>query len=196
MEPVYLVCGFGRCGTSLIMQMMQAGGIQCTGTYPIFEATLPQTIDRHWWAGQAGKAVKILDLLGTPSFQLPDGHYRAIWMDRNPVEQARSQSKFNRVFGLRLYTDTRRSRRGIQQQLIADRPKAIQALQRLCGELPLILRFEDVLADPAATARTLAEWSGRPLDLADMVEQVAPRSPDCCKGFFELTLMEQPRMAL
>lgn len=198
MEPVYLVCGFGRCGTSMVMQMLAAGGLPCTGTYPIFEATLPTGADAAWWAAQRGKAVKILDLLGTPGFRLPAGYYRAIWMDRRPAEQARSQSKFNAVFSPaeQRYIDTRANRRAIETALIRDRPKAIQALRRLCAEEPLILPFEDVLNAPDSTARRLAEWTGRPLAVAAMAAQVAERSPACYPGFFEMVLMQQPRMVV
>jgi hypothetical protein len=35
--PVIVVAGLGRCGTSLVMQMLAAAGLPCVGSFPDFE---------------------------------------------------------------------------------------------------------------------------------------------------------------
>ena len=36
-DTILLICGHGRCGSSLVMQMLAAGGVKCAGKYPDFE---------------------------------------------------------------------------------------------------------------------------------------------------------------
>ena len=35
--PALLVAGLGRCGTSLMMQMLAAAGLPCVGEFPAYE---------------------------------------------------------------------------------------------------------------------------------------------------------------
>ena len=36
-RPTVFVCGHGRCGSSMVMQMLDAGGFPCFGEYPAYE---------------------------------------------------------------------------------------------------------------------------------------------------------------
>lgn len=45
MDTLILVCGFGRCGSSLVMQMLDVGGLPVVGSFPDYEraeASLPE----------------------------------------------------------------------------------------------------------------------------------------------------------
>src|SRR5690348_17944000 len=93
MNRVLIVAGLGRCGSSLMMQMLQRGGMKCAGEFPAFE--MPETnhcsISREWLSQFSGGAVKILDphlctIENTPAVVL--------WLSRDHWHQAKSQIKF------------------------------------------------------------------------------------------------------
>lgn len=191
--PVYLITGFGRCGTSLIMQILNAGGLPCTGEYPTFEAECPgHWLPSEWWAEQAGRAVKVLNIFDSVSVW-SSIRYRAIWMDRDADEQAKSQAKFNSAFLPPEFSfeNTRSARRRLAASLKADRARTIRQLADICGEPPLIISFEDVLKGSETIAERLREWSGLDLDVDAMRAQVVARDPKCYKGFLEMELMEK-----
>jgi hypothetical protein len=88
------VGGLARCGTTLMMHMLHAGGIPCMGSKPDFEVdefnnrpVKAAFLERH-----SGHAFKLLDPHRTP---LPHG-FRGVlvWLDRDPAQQAKSQAKF------------------------------------------------------------------------------------------------------
>jgi hypothetical protein len=61
-QPIILVAGLGRCGSSLVMRLLDAAGVPTVGTFPAFEE---QTLPRDalgWVEAYAGRAVKVLDL--------------------------------------------------------------------------------------------------------------------------------------
>src|SRR5271163_1780808 len=90
--PPVVVTGFGRCGSSLVMQMLHAAGFPVTGEYPSFEC------EEYHFGGVAppAGASKILNLdCEAP----PGGPYRWIWLDRNPAQQVKSQAKLLRELG-------------------------------------------------------------------------------------------------
>jgi hypothetical protein len=177
-----VVSGFGRCGSSLVMQMLHAGGVPCLGDYPAFDGRA--TV-------QPGQAVKILDphrSAPTP-YAIPPGA-RVIWLDRDPSDQARSIVKFTRM--LMGVNYSRDQRRALVKQLLGDRRKAMLAI----GSRPLlVLSFDSLLANPNACARKLAEFVGGEFDGGEFdvdaaARQVRPRSPDCAGGMdMELALM-------
>ena len=177
LQPVTLVCGFGRCGSSLVMQMLRAGGMLVTGEWPGFEDDRSglTTFDSRWIAAQGGSAVKFLD----PQVQVQDrllarGSYRSIWLDRDLEQQALSVAKFHRTL-LGIET-SRRARRAIIASYQRDRPRAL-AILRAHG--PVIeTRFEDLLLSPATATRTLADFcSISHAKLPLMYLAILPRSP-------------------
>ena len=175
-----VVSGFGRCGSSLVMQMLHAGGVPCLGQYPAFEGRA---------AVAPGQAVKILD----PHREAPAPYpipplARVIWLDRDAREQAASHAKFV-ALTMGLHYD-REHRRRLVAMLRADRPHALRAI----GKRPLLLlSFEGLLASPGTQAARLAAFVGSPLfDVAAAVRQVQRRSPRCAEGLaMELGLMNR-----
>lgn len=61
MTGMVIVSGFGRCGSSMTMQMLAAGGIECLGEWPSFEHPKALKLDMAWLRAQEGKALKVLD---------------------------------------------------------------------------------------------------------------------------------------
>ena len=182
--PALLVCGFGRCGSSLVMQMLAAGGMPVAGEWPAFEDEVasPSNPARDW-AGAAGKAVKVIDPF---RIRLPEGRCPAIWLDRDRREQARSQAKFAAtMMGLRF---GRSGERKLQSSYLSDRPKAMAALS---GRSIECMQFEDVLRDPRGAAATLARISGRTLDEVAMARVVRPRVPTCYPTMLEFEMIAE-----
>lgn len=178
---VTLVCGFGRCGSSLVMQMLDAGGIPGTGAYPAFEAhealavLAGDTLDAAWIAAQVGRAVKVLD---PQRGRLPSGiPYRAIWMARDQRQQAASQAKMMRaVFGVPV---SRAEVRAFVRSYKADRRLAHSALRDAGVRQLMTMTFEDVLRAPADAATAIDDYLEGGLDTRAMAAVVVPRGPEC-----------------
>ena len=102
-KPIAIgVCGFGRCGSSMVTEMLAAGGVPLATTtnltsYEIDLDALPNLGPDDF----AGRAVKLLDMLHQ-GFTIPtDGiDWRFIWIDRNAREQALSIYKFELATGI------------------------------------------------------------------------------------------------
>ncbi|MFM9169433.1 MAG: hypothetical protein ACKOTD_04725, partial [Phycisphaerales bacterium] len=101
-EPVFVVSGLPRSGTSLAMQMLHAGGIPAVTDglrtqdddnprgYFEFERVKQLRTDKAWLDDAAGKAVKVIHLL---LMELPDDRpYRVVFMQRDLREVVKSQS--------------------------------------------------------------------------------------------------------
>lgn len=147
--PTIGVCGFGRCGSTMAMAMLKAGGVPFvdgsdsdSGELPALE---PGCLDD---VRLEGRAVKLLDsiLWFNPGL----ANWRFIWLDRDPVEQAKSTAKF--MAGLAdigpIDVDVLAASYG------RDRPKALGRLRAL-GPV-LVLDYSRVLAQPKRAARQLA----------------------------------------
>ena len=91
---ITIVSGFGRCGSSLVMQMLEAGGMPCSGEYPAFEdeagnLLLADMLSLDYMQTLEGKAVKLLD---PHRGKIPKGpEYHVLGCSRDYGEQARSQ---------------------------------------------------------------------------------------------------------
>ena len=176
-----VVSGFGRCGSSLVMQMLAAGGVPCLGKYPAYESRQVLQPGRR-------QAVKILDPQRadpTPYAIPPDA--RVIFLTRDPSEQARSLAKFTSIMVGVSYS--RDQRRALAVQLRDDWRLARRAI----GSRPLlVLSFESLLALPLVCARKLAEFVGGEFDVGAAARQVRPRTPECAAGMdMEIALMKE-----
>lgn len=156
-EPYIIVAGFGRCGTSAMMQMLWHGGCKVTGPAPAFEdqRANPLRLDAEWMANQRGRAVKHL-VIGTPKLSL-DAPAKIIWMDRAHKDQARSQAKM----AMMLADNT--GPKGINVGRMArsmdkERPLALGALRKQ-GEV-MRVHFRDLLRDPEGTAKAVQGFLG------------------------------------
>ncbi len=103
-KPIFVVSGLPRSGTSLMMSMLEAGGIQPLtdlirqadddnprGYYELEQVKKLQEGDMVWVAGAQGKAVKVISAL---LFYLPEGYtYKILFMRRQIGEILASQRK-------------------------------------------------------------------------------------------------------
>lgn len=182
--PILFVAGLGRCGTTLAMTMLDAGGFPVTGPRPSYELPVRWRVarpDMDWLHAQGGRAVKWLDPMHSPTL-LGRLVPRAvvILLTRRPREQARSQIK--------LIEHT---------TAIKVNPTGVNAMERsLRRDLPIMranlrsgaavvheFRFEDVLAAPQAAASRLgeivAEHFGALFDVGAAARVVIKRDPAC-----------------
>ena len=104
-QPIVVVSGLPRSGTSMTMKMLEAGGVAVVTDgkrtadesnpkgYFEFEPVmrLHEDPDKRWLVGARGKAVKIISFLLA---SLPEAHnYKIIFMHRDLPEVMVSQSK-------------------------------------------------------------------------------------------------------
>lgn len=192
-EPVIVVAGAPRCGSSLVMRMLYVGGVDVVANLGLqsFEDRRCQAvpIPSSFMALCPGKAIKVLD---PHRCQLPRAfRYQLIWLSRTPHEQARSMVKFMRAIGLAVpvgRTDLDR----LAASIARDAEKFRQ-LQPQLSVTRLDLHFEDVLAEPRQAATQIATFLGRPLDVVAMAAAVVRRSPVCFTGMLELDQLEARR---
>jgi len=169
-----LVSGLGRCGSSLTLQMLEAGGFPCVGQYPAYEPEKlnPSKFDAKWFMSNNGKAIKFI-MPEMYDYKFPASYSpKAIWIDRDPLEQARSSLKLMRVtVGFEAPDEACEE---MASQYDYFKKNSIAALYRITSKV-LFYKFEDILNDPAGYSKSLANWVGVDLSIDDMVNQVIKR---------------------
>lgn len=172
-----------------MMRMLHRGGMEVFADnhagyeHGLLNGPTVISVHQHHFAG---KAAKVLD---------PHHHTwpreldaRVIWLDRDTREQAKSQVKFLRMIGG--FTIPGQSWRAMAKSLPGERAKSMDIFERL--HVPVLeLRFEDVLANPVASAMRVNDFVGG-LSISAMAECVIPRSPKCAPDVaIEVMLSEQ-----
>ena len=170
-----VVTGFGRCGSTMLMRMLRAGGIPFAvgaSSYSGEHPSLREAID----SVAPATVTKLLDPM-QPAWVLPAdaATWVFLWLDRDLVQQSRSWAKFCAAFGVGRPSPMQQLR--IRQDWTRDRELV------MAGVLPgrvTVFRYEQFLDDPAAAAaevaRALPEYR---LDVAAMAGVVHDRSPRC-----------------
>ena len=180
-KPVLVVAGLGRCGSTMVMHMLAAGGQPCVGTAPAFEVDEAMSIDRSWFNSLRGQAVKVLNPheVGIPD----DVPRRTIYLERRVEEQAKSICKLLSLVDGRPVPSAR-YRRLMQDSLKRDN-KTAKAMLRLptgpknSGRL-IVMQFEEILAFPHQAARQLSMMAMvGSFDVAAAAAIVQHRSPFC-----------------
>jgi hypothetical protein len=172
---VTIVSGLPRSGTSLMMQMLQAGGMNLLTDgqraadphnprgYFEYEAVKRSGADVSWLEQAGGRAVKVIHLLLR---HLPaDRQYRVIFMLRDVQEVVASQRAMLKASGRSgaLIPDDRLA--GVFEQQLSE-------VRRWLAERThfrvLYVNYREVLSDPFAAAQTIALFLGRRLDVSAM----------------------------
>lgn len=171
-----IIAGFGRCGTTMVMNMLDAAGVPTIGNAPDWEDEDAQRmLERDpaaWRKLIDGKAVKVL---GAIHLTLPDlTGCDFLWLMRNPREQAKSMLKF---------TGQPQSRSGIrafEQSIRRDQPKGIAKLTRAGARLAGTMHFEGFINEPAWSSFALAHTLGMEKETAfEMAYRIRQRQPEC-----------------
>ncbi len=174
-----VVAGHGRCGSSLVMQMLDKGGIITTGEYPAFED------EKYQGTGEKlpiGKAVKIID---PHEFMPPSGNIRWIWLDRDHKQQAKSTVKFMKAMtGFSLDGNAWKT---IAASYSNDTKKCMEIIKNTGGKL-LRLSFEDILESPIRQARKIENFI-QGFDAVKGSQVVIKRNPKNFDGMLEIQLV-------
>lgn len=181
-EPVIVVSGLPRSGTSMTMKMLAAVEIPVVtdgarvadedNPKGYFEdervLRLAEAVDKGWVAAARGKAVKIISYLLR---HLPTGNnYKVIFMRRDIAEVLASQAKMLVRRGEASTTDDERMR----ELFSTDLWRAEYFMKHSPSVEYLDVHYAKVLADPEGEARRIAAFLGADLDVRKMAAMVDP----------------------
>jgi hypothetical protein len=181
-EPVVVVSGLPRSGTSMLMKMLEAGGVPVMtdglreadednpkGYYEVERIKdLARETDRGWLVEARGKAIKVISFLlkSLPS----DLNYRVIFVRRDIEEILASQKKMLARRGETDDTPPERMRQHFQDDLW----RATYQLTHQPWFEMLEIHYGDVLSRPLEGARQVNDFLGGHLDVEAMAAVVDP----------------------
>ena len=170
-DDIVVVCGLPRSGTSLIMQMLAAGGVPVLtdsvrpadednplGYFEFGPVKTPGGYQQ--WIGQAaGKAVKVVAPLISA---LPPGHnYRVILIERHLDEVLLSQARMIERRGAGGIANETAGRTERLKQEYRRRMKVVKAFLEARGDVQLLaLQHSAVIQAPARAARSINLFCG------------------------------------
>lgn len=180
-EPIIVVSGLPRSGTSMMMHMLEAGGVaimtdaergaDVDNPKGYFELErikdLEKETDKSYLREARGKAVKAISFLVK---NLPDDNdYRVIFMRRDLDEVLTSQEK---MISRLDQGDTSAQREALKEAYRND----IVRTRLHCRSRPnfelIEVRYKTAVEDPASVARSVNEFLGGSLDESAMSEAV------------------------
>ena len=184
-DEVLVVSGLPRSGTSMLMQMLAAGGMPVLADkrrvadednprgYFELEAVKNGTADLSWVAQARGKVVKVVAPLVNG---LPSGHrYRVVLVERALGEVLASQGKMiarRAVEGGGNLADTPERRERLHGEYQRQRVRAMNSLSARPDAELLVLRYDQVVRAPDEAARRLNAFAGGMLDVKRMAAAV------------------------
>lgn len=179
-EPIVIVSGLPRSGTSMMMRMLDAGGLAIMtdavrtadvdnpkGYYEYERVKdLEKEKDKSYIKEGRGKALKVISWLIK---DLPDDNrYKVIFMRRDLGEVIASQNKMIKNRG---ETDT--SDDAAMVDAYMNHLAGVRVMVRKRDNVEMIeVRYDETVKDPAATARAVNTFLGGKLDEAKMKEAV------------------------
>jgi hypothetical protein len=171
-KPVVVVSGLPRSGTSMLMKMLEAGGISVVADgvrtadednpRGYFEDErvkgLAEQVDKSWLAASRGKAIKVISYLLK---ELPSNHnYQVLFVRRNLAEVLASQAKMLARRGEASDTDDAKMRELFENDLW----RAGYLLKHSPHFEALFVEYREVLEDPVGQARRINTFLGGALD--------------------------------
>jgi hypothetical protein len=181
-EPVVVVSGLPRSGTSMLMKMLEAGGMGLVmdgvrtadednprGYYEDERVKdLAAQLDNAWIGEARGKAIKVISYLLKA---LPENHnYRVLFVRRNLQEVLASQAKMLARRGETSETSDEK----MVELLESDLWKANYLLKHASRFESLELSYREVLEKPEDQARRINAFLGGRLKVEAMAAVVDP----------------------
>ncbi|MEE2659078.1 MAG: sulfotransferase [Candidatus Latescibacterota bacterium] len=175
-DPVIIVSGLPRSGTSMLMAMLQAGGLEivsdgerkadCDNPRGYFELEAAKNLehDSSWMQDAVGKVVKVVSRL--LEYLPQDRVYRVLFLRRNLDEVLASQTKMLQRRGHPEPSGD--DDEGMRKAFAAHLDKVSVDLERSPNVQTLCLDYADVVKDPGGNAHRIAAFLGRDLDEAAM----------------------------
>ncbi len=182
-DPIVVVSGLPRSGTSMTMKMLEAGGLSLVidgirtadednpkGYYEDERVKdLGEIDDKSWLADSRGKAIKVISYLLK---DLPGSHnYKVLFMRRDVHEILASQAKMLERRGETPDTSDERMIELYDDHLW----KVNRLLQREAHLDVLDVPYKSVLENPRQLADRIRDFLGLPLDAAKMAGVVDER---------------------
>ena len=181
-RPIIVVSGLPRSGTSMMMQMLEAGGLPILSDdarkadesnpegYREMERVkeLARGGDASWLREVRGRAIKII------AYYLPylpsDLNYRVVFLQRDLTEVLASQGRMLAARGETSDTDDERLQ-GLFSDHLGEASRLLS--ERSCFE-SIEVRYRQSIDDPERVAATVAEFLGGGLDVGAMTATVKP----------------------
>ena len=177
-KPIYLVSGLPRSGTSMMMKMLEAGGLEILtdniraadddnlqGYYEFERVKRLREGDVLWVSEAQGKVVKVISAL--LEYLPNDQQYKVIFMEREMTEILASQRKMLE----------RRGKPGDPAEDGKFTELYIKHLEKIKNWLAaqanmsvMYIRYDAMVAQPAAYAEEVAGFLGAPLNNQAMSE--------------------------
>lgn len=178
---VTIVSGLPRSGTSMMMRMLEAGGVapvvdgerKANADNPMgyyeFEPVKALKEDSSWVAGSTGQAVKVIYKL---VYDLPNNvPYRIVFMQRDIEEVLSSQEKMMRRDGLDPDTIGRDLLFNLFQTDVMD----FRRWAEVQGNIQIMYAdYRRMIDEPEEMSRHIAEFLGEDLDIQAMASVVDP----------------------
>ncbi len=170
-----VVSGLPRSGTSMMMKMLQAGGLELLtdsirsadddnpNGYFEFERVKQMTSgDRAWLEDANGRVVKVISAL--LEYLPTDRHYKVLFMEREIQEVLASQKKM---------LDHRGEVSKVTDEEMAEQYRVhLKAVKPWLARQPhmevLYVGYNSMMSDPEPLCRRVIEFLGMPLDLEKM----------------------------
>jgi hypothetical protein len=174
-EPIVVVSGLPRSGTSMMMKMLSEGGLEVVtdairaadednpNGYFEFEPVKQLTGGQvDWLESAAGKLIKVISALLE---YLPASHeYKVVFMEREIKEILASQQK--------MLERRNEASKATDEELTAQFGEHLKAIKYWLARQPnmsvLYVDYNRLMADPAAYCGPVADFLGIPLDLDRM----------------------------
>ncbi len=180
-EPIIIVSGVPRSGTSLAMQMLRAGGVPTFTDgvrkadesnpqgYLELEKVRSLPTDRSWLPEVSGQAVKVIHSL--LKYLPAEYTYSVVFMHRNLQEVVISQKSMLSRLGKKggLITDDQ-----LMRIFEKEVEQVLTSLRSASNIRLLELDYSSLLDDPLQAAGSIGEFLQRPLHLEEMVKVVDP----------------------
>ncbi len=182
-KSVLIVSGLPRSGTSLIMQMLDAGGFpvltdhtRCSDSdnprgYFEYQAVKRLPRENRWLLGHSGVAVKVIAQLLPFLPEVDTVPYRIIFMERNLDEILQSQMRMLENMGRKKKNSPRALiKSGFYKQL--EQAKAFLASE----DIPVLyVRHQECICQPERVVAEINSFMGGILDVSRMAEVVDER---------------------
>jgi hypothetical protein len=175
-EPIIIVSGLPRSGTSMMMRMLAEGGLPVLtdelrrpdddNPRGYFELEVVRQLKEgnvHWLSDANGKVVKVISALLE---YLPQGHqYKIIFMERDPKETLVSQKKMLDHRGQESKLADEEMEQQLQNHLAAMKPWLV----RQPNMDVLYVNYNSLMAEPEPSCDRIAEFLGMPLNQSHML---------------------------
>lgn len=180
-KPVFVVSGLPRSGTSMMMQMLHAGGVDILTDeirnadqnnpkgYFEYEPVKKLAESSEWLKEQSGKTIKIISHL-LPHLQ-PGLKYKILFMEREMEEVLKSQQ-------IMIAKENKKIQNAYPLALANTFEKQLQQIKNWLERQPnievLFLNYAAVIENPQEYASKIKEFTGLALDVSNMITAVDP----------------------